>query len=166
MGSCCCDHRSECISNNWFCLRCPTSTGRVVPNRNQVYEISSDISVYYHRSDLRSQEKHTTLHASRIIEKNRVWQSLPNACRSYASGICGAFTAVNMFGATKLFPWFVHILGFHGTFWMYGLVMLVEVACLIRLVSKEGLKVVTKAGLVFPLVSWGNWNCKHILKIS
>ena len=46
MGSCCCDHRSECISNNWFCLRCPTSTGRVVPNRNQVYEISSDISVY------------------------------------------------------------------------------------------------------------------------
>ena len=36
-----------------------------------------------------------------------------------------------MFGATKLFPWFVHILGFHGTFWMYGLVMLVEVGCLI-----------------------------------
>ena len=34
-----------------------------------------------------------------------------------------------MFGATKLFPWFVHILGFHGTFWMYGLVMLVEVGC-------------------------------------
>ena len=72
MGSCCCDHRSECISNNWFCLRCPTSTGRVVPNRNQVYEISSDISVYYHRSDLRSQEKRTTPYASRMIEKNRV----------------------------------------------------------------------------------------------
>ena len=48
-------------------------------------------------------------------------------CRSYASGICGAFTAVNMFGATKLYPWFVHVLGFHGTFWMYSLVMLLEV---------------------------------------
>ena len=47
--------------------------------------------------------------------------------RSYASGICGAFTAVNMFGATKLYPWFVHVLGFHGTFWMYSLVMLLEV---------------------------------------
>merc|ERR1719323_8514 len=54
-------------------------------------------------------------------------ESFPTEIRSYASGICGAFTAVNMFGATKLFPWFVHILGFHGTFWMYGLVMLVEV---------------------------------------
>ena len=48
-------------------------------------------------------------------------------CRSYASGICGAFTAVNMFGATKLYPWFVHVFGFHGTFWMYSLVMLLEV---------------------------------------
>ena len=47
--------------------------------------------------------------------------------RSYASGICGAFTAVNMFGATKLYPWFVHVLGFHGTFWLYSLVMLLEV---------------------------------------
>ena len=47
---------------------------------------------------------------------------------SDASGICGAFTAVNMFGSTKLYPWFVQMLGFHGTFWMYGGVMLVEVS--------------------------------------
>ena len=47
--------------------------------------------------------------------------------RSYASGICGACTAINMFGATKLYPYFVDILGFHGTFWLYGLVMVVEV---------------------------------------
>ena len=32
-----------------------------------------------------------------------------------------------MFGATKLYPYFVDILGFHGTFWLYGLVMVVEV---------------------------------------
>ena len=51
----------------------------------------------------------------------------PNSFRSYASGICGACTAINMFGATKLYPYFVDILGFHGTFWLYGLVMVVEV---------------------------------------
>ena len=50
-----------------------------------------------------------------------------NSFRSYASGICGACTAINMFGATKLYPYFVDILGFHGTFWLYGLVMVVEV---------------------------------------
>ena len=50
-----------------------------------------------------------------------------NTFRSYASGICGACTAINMFGATKLYPYFVDILGFHGTFWLYGLVMVVEV---------------------------------------
>ena len=32
-----------------------------------------------------------------------------------------------MFGATKLYPYFVDIFGFHGTFWLYGLVMVVEV---------------------------------------
>ena len=48
-------------------------------------------------------------------------------CRSYASGICGAFTAINMFGATKLYPYFLDILGFYGTFWMYGGVMFIEV---------------------------------------
>ena len=47
--------------------------------------------------------------------------------RTYASGICGAFTAVNMFGATKLFPYFVASLGFSGTFFMYGAVMGCEV---------------------------------------
>ena len=50
-----------------------------------------------------------------------------NSFRSYASGICGACTAINMFGATKLYPYFVDILGFHGTFWLYGMVMVVEV---------------------------------------
>ena len=32
-----------------------------------------------------------------------------------------------MFGATKLYPYFIDIFGFHGTFWLYGLVMVVEV---------------------------------------
>ena len=32
-----------------------------------------------------------------------------------------------MFGATKLYPFFVDALGFHGTFWMYGIVMCIEV---------------------------------------
>jgi len=54
-------------------------------------------------------------------------ESFPTEIRSYASGICGACTAINMFGATKLYPYFVDYLGFHGTFWMYGGVMLIEV---------------------------------------
>eukprot|EP00092_Neocalanus_flemingeri_P030885 GFUD01033541.1.p1 GENE.GFUD01033541.1~~GFUD01033541.1.p1 ORF type:complete len:513 (+),score=81.63 GFUD01033541.1:247-1785(+) len=54
-------------------------------------------------------------------------ESFPTEIRSYASGICGACTAINMFGATKLYPYFVDGLGFHGTFWMYGGVMLIEV---------------------------------------
>ena len=37
-----------------------------------------------------------------------------------------------MFGSTKLYPWFVQTLGFHGTFWMYGGVMIVEVRRKIR----------------------------------
>ena len=32
-----------------------------------------------------------------------------------------------MFGATKLYPYFVDWMGFHGTFWMYGGVMVIEV---------------------------------------
>ena len=32
-----------------------------------------------------------------------------------------------MFGATKLYPYFLDILGFYGTFWMYGGVMFIEV---------------------------------------
>ena len=55
-------------------------------------------------------------------------ESFPTEIRSYASGICGAFTAINMFGATKLYPWFLGSLGMHGTFWMYGAVMCLEVA--------------------------------------
>ena len=31
-----------------------------------------------------------------------------------------------MFGATKLYPYFVDGLGFYGTFWMYGCVMCIE----------------------------------------
>ena len=36
-------------------------------------------------------------------------------------------TAVNMFGATKTFPFFLEAMGFHGTFWMYGSVLVFEV---------------------------------------
>jgi len=54
-------------------------------------------------------------------------ESFPTEIRSYASGICGACTAINMFGATKLYPHFLESLGFHGTFWMYGCVMVIEV---------------------------------------
>ena len=50
-------------------------------------------------------------------------ESFPTEIRSYASGICGAFTAVNAFGATKLFPWFLKNLSFSGTFWIYSGVM-------------------------------------------
>ena len=32
-----------------------------------------------------------------------------------------------MFGATKMYPYYIDFLGFYGTFWMYGLVMVVEV---------------------------------------
>ena len=39
-------------------------------------------------------------------------ESFPTEIRSYASGICGACTAVNMFGATKLYPWFLDNLTF------------------------------------------------------
>ena len=54
-------------------------------------------------------------------------ESFPTEIRSYASGIVGAFSAINMFGATKLYPWFLANLGLHGTFWMYGAVMFLEV---------------------------------------
>merc|ERR1712106_486193 len=47
-------------------------------------------------------------------------ESFPTEIRSYASGLCGAFTALNMFGATRLYPYFIESLGFYGTFWMYG----------------------------------------------
>ena len=54
-------------------------------------------------------------------------ESFPTEIRSYASGICGACTAVNMFGATKLYPWFLQNLSFSGTFWMYAGVMAFQV---------------------------------------
>merc|ERR1711892_361068 len=54
-------------------------------------------------------------------------ESFPTEIRSYASGLCGAFTALNMFGATRLYPYFIESLGFYGTFWMYGGVMLLEI---------------------------------------
>ena len=44
--------------------------------------------------------------------------------RSYSSGICGSITAVNQFGSTKLYPYFLDEIGFPATFWMYGGVML------------------------------------------
>merc|ERR1711892_990536 len=53
-------------------------------------------------------------------------ESFPTEIRSYASGLCGAFTALNMFGATRLYPYFIESLGFYGTFWMYGGVMVLE----------------------------------------
>ena len=34
-------------------------------------------------------------------------------------------TAVNQFGSTKLYPFFLEELGFAGTFWLYAVVMLV-----------------------------------------
>merc|ERR1712106_576507 len=34
-------------------------------------------------------------------------ESFPTEIRSYASGLCGAFTALNMFGATRLYPYFI-----------------------------------------------------------
>ena len=54
-------------------------------------------------------------------------ESFPTEIRSYASGICGACTAVNMFGATKLYPWFLDNLTFPGTFWLYTGVMAFQV---------------------------------------
>ena len=46
--------------------------------------------------------------------------------RSYASGLFGALTAITIFGVTKLYPYFLDTLGFHGTFWLYGAVMMVD----------------------------------------
>merc|ERR1712198_54246 len=54
-------------------------------------------------------------------------ESFPTEIRSYASGVCGAFTAVNLFAATKLYPFFVDNLGLHGTFWLYAGVMVVDI---------------------------------------
>ena len=47
--------------------------------------------------------------------------------RSYASGVIGAATAINMFGSTKLYPYFLDTPGLHGTFWLYGGVMFLVV---------------------------------------
>ena len=54
-----------------------------------------------------------------------------------------------MFGATKLYPWFVHTLGFHGTFWMYSIVMLIEVCTssdqIVNYIKRDYLQVVYAA---------------------
>ena len=47
-------------------------------------------------------------------------ESFPTEIRSYASGITSTATSLNMFGATKLFPELLSVLGFHGAFWMYS----------------------------------------------
>jgi len=54
-------------------------------------------------------------------------ESFPTEIRSYASGLCGAASAVHMFGATKLYPQFLSLLGRPATFWLYGAVMVVEI---------------------------------------
>merc|ERR1711892_39207 len=54
-----------------------------------------------------------------------VAESFPTQIRSYSSGICGSMTAVNQFGATKLYPYFLDQMGFAATFWLYAGVMLV-----------------------------------------
>jgi hypothetical protein len=51
----------------------------------------------------------------------------PCSVRAYSAGICGAFTGINQFGATKLFPVYLSNLGLHGTFWIYSGVMLLEI---------------------------------------
>ena len=70
---------------------------------------------------------------SRIFpNRNKVNELVVNffyilGCRSYASGISGVFSSINIFGSTKLFPHFVDIFGFSGTFWMFSCVMSIEV---------------------------------------
>ena len=54
-------------------------------------------------------------------------ESFPTEIRAHATGICGALQAVNVFGSSKLFPFFTDSLGNSGTFWLYGAVMMVEV---------------------------------------
>jgi hypothetical protein len=46
--------------------------------------------------------------------------------RSYASGFFGALMATTTFSVTKLYPYCLDNLGFHGTFWLYGSVMVVD----------------------------------------
>jgi len=47
-------------------------------------------------------------------------ESFPTQIRSYSSGICGSVTAINQFGSTKLYPYFLHSLTFAGTFWLFA----------------------------------------------
>ena len=54
-------------------------------------------------------------------------ESFPTEVRAHGCGLTGIFAALNMFGAIKLYPWFLDILGLNGTFCMFAAVMLAEV---------------------------------------
>ena len=54
-------------------------------------------------------------------------ESFPTEVRGHGCGLTGIFAALNMFGAIKLYPWFLDILGLNGTFLMFAAVMLAEV---------------------------------------
>jgi len=54
-------------------------------------------------------------------------ESFQTNIRSYASGICGAFTGLNQFGSTKIFPLLLAGIGLDGSFWMFSGVMLVGI---------------------------------------
>ena len=47
--------------------------------------------------------------------------------RSYSAGICVAFSGRNNFATNKLFPNFLDTFGFHGTFWIYSGVMVIQI---------------------------------------
>jgi len=54
-------------------------------------------------------------------------ESFQTNIRSYASGICGAFTGLNQFVSTKIFPVLLSSIGLHGSFWIFSGVMLVGI---------------------------------------
>merc|ERR1712032_724338 len=54
-------------------------------------------------------------------------ESFQTNIRSYASGICGAFTGLNQFVSTKIFPVLLAGIGLDGSFWIFSGVMLVGI---------------------------------------
>jgi len=54
-------------------------------------------------------------------------ESFQTSIRSYASGICGAFTGLNQFGSTKIFPLLLARIGLDGSFWLFSGVMFVGI---------------------------------------
>jgi len=54
-------------------------------------------------------------------------ESFQTNIRSYASGICGAFTGLNQFVSTKIFPVLLAGIGLAGSFWIFSGVMLVGI---------------------------------------